>query len=673
MKNSNYIYFPNTSKLFISIIILILVGAFLRIPEMGRPIDGDLAGMLFMHFPTSWDSLLLNYRDSNQRTLYIFLAKLCVAIFGDNEFSLRLPEVLAGIFALPLAYRIGVLITNSMFGAWIGSLLLVFSSPHLHQAQMAKGYSLTVFLALLLVYIVYKLLEGKSLKIWGILFFLTGLGMILEVPSNIHFLTGIGVFYAFVIFKKYKNFNYTFNDLIKLMWPFILLFTVIVGYFLYILTDLKRAIAGNKIWYEKINHMEVHFSFERLVDIFTIFASPWGNWLYIFLLFGLVRLYKIRAFTLFFSLIFVPIIITLISGVMGPARIYIYWLPFILLLIGFGIAEFLIWIQARFSNLLAYSIGTIILTIIIFHPIKIYSENLLPIPSKKGTTFKDAKAAKAFIEKNTSKYDLIVVPYFDLVLRYYVEKIIAQKMLNITQDGKLKKILYLGPSETPPHSFPNVGGESAINLMENHPFKHIQSFGNLSIYDLGLSIKKLSPSNWTGDHENNTQFKYNKAIKVENIDQPKIAGSKALKITKPFSTREVILRSKAASSFNVLKNGSYILLTYARGYKELSQSALLLPKNKNPSGIIFLNIFSGVFDSQNSNFAWKRIDPYRNFVIQPSNSKKDKVDFTWELIFNIFPVPKGKLEFLTGLRSSSPVGHFDGFQSFILETEDGKS
>ena len=156
MRNYNYTYFSNTSKLFISVIILILVGAFLRIPEMGRPIVSDLAGMLFMHFPTSWDSLLLNYRDSNQRTLYIFLAKLCVTIFGDNEFSLRLPEVLAGIFALPLAYRVGLLITNSRFGAWIGSLLLVFSSPHLYQAQYAKGYSLTVFLALLLVYIVYK-------------------------------------------------------------------------------------------------------------------------------------------------------------------------------------------------------------------------------------------------------------------------------------------------------------------------------------------------------------------------------------------------------------------------------------------------------------------------------------------------------------------------------------
>ena len=679
MRNSNHIYFSNTSKLFISIIIsLTLVGAWLRVEGLNRPISGDLAAMLFMHFPTSWDSLLLNYRDTNQWTLYIFLAKLSLEIFGDNEFALRLPDFLAGIFVIPLAYRVGLLMTSSRLGSLITAFLLTFSSFHINRMQVSKGYLLTVFFALLVVFITYKLLEKEHFTRWGILFFLTGLGMILLVPTNVHFLTGIGVFYVFVIFKNHKNFNYTFNDLIKLMWPVILLFSVIVGYCLNILSDLTRGIAGEcmipiHIRGNAICTMNVGSYFERLIEFFDSFISPWSSWFYLFLLFGLVRLYKTNEFVLFISLIVIPNIINLISGSIGPARVYIFWLPFILLLIGFGIAEFLIWIQSRFSNLLAYSVGTIILAIIVFYPIKIYSEGFSKAAPKQLTTLKDAKTAKVFIEKNTSEYDLIVVPYFDLVLRYYVEKIIAQKMLNITQGGKLKKILYLGSSETPPHSFPNVGGESAINLMENHPFKHIQSFGNLSIYDLGLSIKKLSPSNWTGDYENNTQFKYNKAIKVENIDQPKIAGSKALKITKPFSTREVILRSKAASSFNVLKNGSYILLTYARGYKELSQSALLLPKNKNPSGIIFLNMFSGVFDSQNLNYAWKRIDPYKNLLIQPNNSKKEGIDFTWELVFNIFPVPKGKLGFLTGLRSPSPVGHFDGFQSFILETEDGKS
>jgi len=281
--------------------------------------------------------------------------------------------------------------------------------------------------------------------------------------------------------------------------------------------------------------------------------------------------------------------------------------------------------------------------------------------------FKDAKAAKVFIEKNTSEYDLIVVPYFDLVLRYYVEEIIARKMLNIIQSGKLEKILYLGSSETPPHEFPSVGGVSRTNFMKNHSFKLIKKFDTLSIYDLGLSIRKFSPPNGTRDYENETLFSFDKYTKVEHINQPIIEGSKALKVTKQ-SNQVSTLRSQKIGSVNVLKDNSYILTSFARGHEELSQAALLHPINKNPSGIILLNIFSGIFASHNSDFVWKRIDPYKDLLIQPK-----RTDFTWELVFTIYPVPKGNLDFKTGLRSQSPVGHFDGFQSFILESKDTNS
>lgn len=661
----------NTTKTLMLIIALTLLGALLRIEEMGSPIIGDLAGMLFMHFPSSWDSLLFNYRDTNQRTLYIFLAKLSSEVFGDNEFTLRLPEFLAGVFALPLAYRVGLFITSSKFGASIGTLLLTFSSFHLFHTRFSKGYSLTVLLALLTVLVTYKLLSEKNFKIWGVLFFLTGLGMILIVPSNINFLVGIGVFYVLIIFKNYKDFNYAFKDIFKLIWPMILLFGVIVGYFLFILKDLKRAIAGEEVWYNSIDNIGVDFNLERFTEFSGIFIAPWGAWLYIFLLIGLVRLYKTKAFTLFVSLIFLPIIITMISGLMGPARVYIYWLPFILLFIGFGIAEFLVWIQSKRSNILAYSLGAVILAIIVFYPLATYSDNLskISIDKENATSFKDAKAAKVFIEENTSKYDLIVVPYFDLILRYHLEEVIAYKMLNIMQEGKLGKILFLGSSETPPHEFPNTGGKSATNLMKNHSFKLIQKFGNLSMYDLGLSIRKLSPARSVEDYENNIQFQYDKAIKVEHMEHPKITGSKALKVINPFSDKEVILISKEVESFNVSNDNSYILTSFARGYQESSIAALLLQKNKSPPGIIFLNAYYGIFASQKSNLIWKRIDPYKNIYLQPNDAESEKIDFVWEMIFTIYPVPKGELGFLTGLRSSNSVSHYDGFQSFILEPQ----
>ena len=111
------------------------------------------------------------------------------------------------------------------------------------------------------------------------------------------------------------------------------------------------------------------------------------------------------------------------------------------------------------------------------------------------------------------------------------------------------------------------------------------------MYDLGLSIRKLSPSHSVEDYENNIQFQYDKAIKVEHMDRPKLTGSKALKVINPFSDKEVILISKEVESFNVSNDNSYILTSFARGYQESSIAALLLPKNKSPPGIIFLNAY----------------------------------------------------------------------------------
>ena len=677
-------YSPNVAKFLISVVALTVIGALLRVQGIDRPITGDTAAMLLMHFPTSWDSLLLNYRDINQRTLYIFLAKLSMGVFGENEFAFRLPAFLAGILVLPLTHKMGVIITGSRVGAWMSTLLLTFSSPHLLHTQLARGYSLTVFLALTMVFIVYKLLDGINFRLWGTLFLLTGLGMILIVPSNIHFLAGVAVFYLIAILKNYGKVTSALGRLLKSTWPLIALFGVIGGYYLYILEDLQRAIVGSENQYKLFYGIaDLSFSFQRFTEVIVSLISPWGTWLYLFLIFGLIRLYKTKGFILFVSLLVLPIIVVLLSGLLGPPRVYIYWLPFILILSGFGLAETIVWIKSRFSNPTAYCTGILVLAVIILSPLGTYSGILSHVFSKEDdfldkfsgvtsdgrTTFKDAKAAAVFFDNSESRYDLIVIPYSDRVLRYYLEEHIAQNMLNILRGGRLDNIFFLGSSKVPPHDFPSVGGISATHLMQNHPFKLIHEFGNLLMYDFGLTIKKLSPSGPDRDYENNVQFKHDKAIKVEHVDQPKIAGSKALKVINPFSEGEAILVSKESGSIEVSKEESYILTNFARGYKESSQAALLHPKNKNPPGVILLNIFYGVFVSKNSKLVWKRIDPYKNWFVQPNEFEKEGAGFVWEIIFTIYPVTKGALDFSTGLRSANSVSHFDGFHSFILEEQ----
>ena len=659
--------FTNLKNFSIPILILTLVGALLRVEGIDYPIYGDLAGMLTMHFPSTWDSLLLNYRDTNQRTLYIFLAKLSLKLFGDSEFALRLPEFIAGIIALPLSYVVGKMVTRSRFGACIGTLLLTFSSFHLFHTRFSKGYSLTVLLSLLLVFITYKILSKKNLKMWGFLFVLTGLGMILILPSNAHFLAGIGSFYAIILFYNYRNLNISRHDLFKFIAPLILLFGVIVGYFLYIFTDLKRAIAGETNYYKLYGVTEdIGFNLELFIGFLDTFISPWGNWLYVFLLFGLVRLYKTKGFTLFISLIVIPIIITLISGLMGPARVYIYWLPLILILTGFGLTEFLVWVQARFSSYLSYSLGAMILMVIIFHPLKTYSKNLSPFLHLHGTTLKDAKAAKSFIDNNTSRNDLLVIPFADRVLNYYLGERIALNMLNILQEGRLNNIFFLGSSNVAPHFIPNIGVKSDADVLKNHSFKVIKKFGKLKLYDLNFSIKKLFPFDGDRDYENHLNLKHDKTTQIDHVKQPKIAGNESL-LVRQYANHGKLM-SRQFKTFENNKDGTFILVNFATGYGHRSEAQLMFHKGEGPTEDNYWNSLNGIFFSRESKLNWIRTDPYINLHVQPDFSIGG-ANFGWQIKFIIFPISKGMVYLTEGFRTWEKETYFDGFQSFLLESK----
>ena len=99
--------------------------------------------------------------------------------------------------------------------------------------------------------------------------------------------------------------------------------------------------------------------------------------------------------------------------------------------------------KSKFSNFSAHYIGIIILAVIIFYPLVSNSDRFIKRPHKQGTTLKDAKTAIDFIKKNTSRHDLLIVPFSDRVLRYYTGEDIALKMLSIIQEGHLNNIFFL--------------------------------------------------------------------------------------------------------------------------------------------------------------------------------------------------------------------------------------
>lgn len=114
-----------------------------------------------------------------------------VQVFGDSEFSLRLPSVFFGALSISLVYLIGKKYVSKEVGI-LSSILLIGNPFYLFYSQEARCYSMFAFLALLSVYYFPKGLEWRDNKkyLWATLFvpWLHAYGVFLILAQNLYVL-----------------------------------------------------------------------------------------------------------------------------------------------------------------------------------------------------------------------------------------------------------------------------------------------------------------------------------------------------------------------------------------------------------------------------------------------------------------------------------------------------
>ena len=121
---------------------IIIVGAILRISQMGLPVIYDEAFTYTNYASQPLHFLFSDYTFPNNHILHSFLVKLSTGLFGVHLWSLRLPALLAGIAVMPLFY----VFTRVMFNRYIALITLAFvagSGALIEYSALARGYSLT--------------------------------------------------------------------------------------------------------------------------------------------------------------------------------------------------------------------------------------------------------------------------------------------------------------------------------------------------------------------------------------------------------------------------------------------------------------------------------------------------------------------------------------------------
>lgn len=154
----------NIDNKLIVLLVILSIGLFLRIYDLGSE-------SIWLDERVSVSVASLNLSDifflvggEISPPLYNIILHWWINLFGDSEFSIRLPSVIFGFLSIFMIYKIG----NQLFDKDVGllsSLLLGLSVFHIRYSQEARTYSLSALLTLLSIYFFIRLLEEKSHKI----------------------------------------------------------------------------------------------------------------------------------------------------------------------------------------------------------------------------------------------------------------------------------------------------------------------------------------------------------------------------------------------------------------------------------------------------------------------------------------------------------------------------
>jgi hypothetical protein len=162
---------------YLAVLGLVLVaGVLLRIAFLDVPMRYDEATTYDNYVSKPLYVGLANYSAPNNHLLHTFLAKLSVTVFGNAEWAVRLPALLAGIAMIPATLALARALYGSI-AALLAATLVASSSTLVEYSTNARGYTIVALLTLVALIAATRVLEHESLGAWGVIAVVGALGL----------------------------------------------------------------------------------------------------------------------------------------------------------------------------------------------------------------------------------------------------------------------------------------------------------------------------------------------------------------------------------------------------------------------------------------------------------------------------------------------------------------
>ena len=536
-------------------------------------------------------------------------------------------------------YRLGLTMKFPWSSALLSSILMALSWPHLKYSMEGRGYGITIFLVLLVIYSAIQFLNN-SRWVWGGILIGSGFAMTIALPSNLFFLGGLTVFTVIVGCLEPKESPFNIKRLFCLVIPQLIMFALIAVYFLVIYEQLKY---GKDTQPQSLDGA-------RIGEIAELLVAPWGLWLYLFFAIGIWRLKRIRERVVFASVFFIPMILTLITGAIGYARIYIYWLPFVLFLSAYGMIEIISWLKKQIGNLV-YGLGVGVVFLLIFSSAKQITkyyedrDNGSLVVAGPNATLSEATKMAVWVNENIPENNLVVISAGgpeSSVLNKYMKKKILVRMIHFPRGGELKKIIFIAHQDMPPYEYPFVPMvQERILKLPSSVFNKIYSIGNLGVYELNLKVEKLIPPTFDPDYEGKVGNANIPNVNIRQIERPRVVGEKALHIENN-SGKAMDIIFPIVKGVDITEDHAYLLYVFITDFQPLKNAYAHLAEKKTwPPTLGYLNPFLGIFQVTGQNDVWN-------------------------IFYSLSPLSKGRHYFQERIGIQKGNNYYDGLQSYLL-------
>ena len=630
--------------------------ALLCLLGLNVPLNGDEAKTYLEHVASSPFQLLFQYAGPNQHTLFSILSNTSMRILGEHEVAFRIPVFLAAILSIFLIHRLGQSLWNSTT-ATIASLLMMGSYHHLIWAQSGRGYALTELLALASVFGTILLLEEKSFKrgAWVLIF--SGIALCLTIPSNAYFLPGCGLAFVFVLWEsRNSKIPISWSHLGKKLLPFIFLAVSTAGYFFMIYDDLAWGIETYKDYLKQFKNVDSLVGTpQQFQEIARDLARPWGLWFYLPVLYGAWTLNRTqRGF--FLILLGTPALLMVFSGIIGPPRVYVYALPFFILLaalgIDRGIRSLSRFMPRYFNKALPATLGLAFL----IPSVLSHTQYFLGKRSILYATMAESREAFRYVQNQTTEHDLVVISFDDMALRRTLEPLVAEKMLRIFKDGQLDGITFLGHRDIPINRITSIAG-SLPSALPVSLMRVIGNIGKLRIYRMNVKVTPLFPLEMDTVFSQQWQKSPHPKISGTETNAHRFLGKQSLQIKKNYK-KNALIHSPLVYSIPS-QDENFLFYAYAEKYQQKSQAGIL--GNKHNQGAFPLNYLFGVYREEGKNLVWERVHPF--FMFRHS---KHKESFKWRITFMLIPLNASLNKIQQALVLKDETSYFDGIHGYLL-------